>query len=162
MEFLGEIKDVASIDIVDNSKDTADLVLQYLKSKDKCHIFIKDIYDFIEELKSWEYDFAILDTWQGTGKEVWLLQVMPLRRMIANKFGKQNVYNWTEDTMFDEMIELLTTRKPYWILEKLPMPMSQKDAKWFLENVGLPKWEKIYGDKVYDKYKISGSPQSGF
>lgn len=155
VEFLGEIDDVTSIDVVDNSKDTVDLVLKHLKSKDKCNIFVKDIYDFIAGLKTWGYDFAILDTWQGIGKEVWLLQVMPLRRMIANKFGKINIYNWTEDTMFDEMIKVLTTKKPYWILEKLPMPMSLEDAKWFLKNVGLPEWEKIYGDKVYDKYKIS-------
>ncbi len=153
-EFLGEVADVISIDIVDNSKDTVDLVLKHLKSKNKCNIFIKDIYDYVGGLKSWKYDFAILDTWQGIGKEVWLLQVMPLRRMIANKFGNVNIYNWTEDTMFDEMIKELTTKKPYWILEKLPMPMSLKDAKWFLENVGLPEWEVIYGKKVYDKYKV--------
>ena len=157
IEFLGERPGVTQIDVVDNSQDTVDLVLPYLKWRAKCNIIIEDIFKFVQELKTWDYDFAILDTWQGIGKEVWLLQVMPLRRMLANKFGKVNLYNWTEDTMFDEMIELLTTRKPYWILDELPMPMTKKDAKWFLQNVGLPEWEKKYGDKVYDKYKTKAN-----
>ena len=153
IEFLGEIPGVTTIDIVDNSQETVDLVLPHLKWRAKCNLIVEDIFDFMKNLKKWDYDFAILDTWQGIGKETWLLQVMPLRRMIANKFGKVNLYNWTEDTMFAEMMEVLTTKPPYWILDELPMPMSKKDAKWFLDNVGMPKWEELYGKKVYDRFK---------
>lgn len=151
VELLGEKREVDSIDVVDNSKDTVDLVVKYLKCKNKLNVMISDIYKFFRELKVWDYDFVVLDTWQGTGKEAWLLQVMPIRRMIANKFGHVNIYNWAEDTMLVEMMEILTTKNPFWILDKLPIPMSNEDARWFLDNVGFKEWENKYGDKVYDK-----------
>lgn len=153
VEMLGAKEEVTSIDVVDNSHDTVDLVVKHLKCKDKVNVIFSDIYDFMRDLNVWEYDFVILDTWQGTGKEAWLLQVMPLRRMIANKFGKVSIHNWAEDIMYAEMMEVLTNKKPYWILDQLPMPMSSKDAKWFLDNVGSEEWEKRYGEKVYDKRK---------
>lgn len=153
-ELLGKLGDVTSIDIVERSYDVVNLVMPNLKCKNKCRVIVGDIYDFIKSLKSWDYDFAIFDTWRGVGKEIWLLQVMPLRRIIANKFGKVNLHNWREYDMFLEVTKTLTTKKPYWILDKLPLPMSASDAIWFTQNVGLPEWEKLYGDKIYDKNEI--------
>jgi hypothetical protein len=147
-EFLTNKEEVKIIDIIERSKDVINLTSPYLSNKEKVNIIEADIYEYIKNLESWDYDFAILDTWQGESAETWIIQVMPLQRLIANKFGKQNVHCWVEDNMKVELLKILTEKEPYWILDKMPMPMSEEKALWFMENVGLPEWEKIYGEKI--------------
>jgi hypothetical protein len=147
-EFLGEKAEVTSVDIVEASQDVVDLVLQHLPHKDKINVYVNDIMRFLRALSEWPYQFAILDTWISQSAETWLVKVLPMRRIIANKFGKQNVYCWVEEEMKIELLQILTTRSPYWILSELPMPMAKEDALWFMDNVGLPEWEEKYGKKI--------------
>jgi hypothetical protein len=147
-EMLGAKDGVTSVDIVEISQDVVNLVKDHLPHKDKFNIIVKDIKEFLGDLTSWPYDFAILDTWKGQSAETWLIQVLPLRRLIANKFGAQNVNCWVEREMKVELLKILTTKKPYWMLSKLPMPMSEEDAIWFMDNVGSKDWEVIYGQCI--------------
>ncbi len=147
-EFLGERDSVKSLDIIERSQDVVNLVAKNLIYQEKFNIIVEDINVFLRQLTEWPYDFAILDTWMGSSAETWLVQVLPQRRLIANRFGKQNVHCWVENEMKAELLKLLTTKSPYWILSKMSMPMSNEDALWFMDNVGLPEWEEKYGDKI--------------
>ncbi|KKM06041.1 hypothetical protein LCGC14_1747980 [marine sediment metagenome] len=109
-----------------------------------------DITDYLRTTSE-RFDFYLLDTWQGTSEGTWWSEVMPLRRLIRQRWGKRPVVHcWAEDIMQGQIFQALTTKPPHWYTAHLPVPMYEKEARSFLRNVGWPSWERKYG-KAVDK-----------
>ena len=105
-----------------------------------------DITDYLRTTSE-HFDFYLLDTWQGTNEGTWWEEVMPLRRLIRQRWGKRPVVHcWAEDIMQGQIFQALTTKPPHWYTTHLPVPMYEKEARSFLRNVGLPAWERKYGE----------------
>lgn len=113
-----------------------------------------DIATSIRRIKKWNYDHVFLDTWQGTNEGTWWQHVFPLRRLIGNRFGKQKIYCWGEKIMLAQILQKLRHTdgkilgfkwEPHWHY-KNQEPMSEEESRFFVENIGLPEWEKTYGD----------------
>lgn len=95
------------------------------------------------------YDYYILDTWQATNESAWWSQVMPQRRAIRRRWGAEpTIHCWAEDIMRGQIMWSLTAKQPHWYYTGLAMPMSERRARSFLDDVGLPAWEEMYGATV--------------
>lgn len=95
------------------------------------------------------FDFYLLDTWQETNEGAWWSQVMPLRRIIRNRWGQlPRIHCWAEDIMQAQLAQSLMTKEPHWYYKHLPVPMSAARARAFLREVGLPRWERTYGAAI--------------
>ncbi len=100
------------------------------------------------------FDYYLLDTWQGTGESAWFEEVMPLRRIIRNRWGRKPVIHcWAEDIMLGQIQRSLTHTIPHWYYTHLPCPMSQDMARRFVRDVGLPAWERAFGQAI-DRYRL--------
>ena len=107
-----------------------------------------NIYDYLKTTDDW-FHFYLLDTWQATNENAWWREVMPLRRVIRNRWGRTpTIHCWAEDIMLGQIIRTLTHTQPHWYYEHLPVPMPLPTARAFVRNVGLPTWERKYGKKV--------------
>lgn len=110
----------------------------------------RDIMDFLRKSDQ-QFDYYLLDTWQGTNESTWWSEVMPQRRAIRQNWGKKPVIHcWAEDIMHGQIFRSLTTKPPHWYYSGLPMPMNDATARRFLRDVGLPAWEKKYGRIIDD------------
>lgn len=106
-----------------------------------------DIADYLRESRT-RYDYYLLDTWGGTNEGAWWDTVMPLRRIIRNRWGaKPVIHCWAEDIMVGQIIPALTVGKPFWYYKHLPR-MTRRQAEVFTRNVGMPAWERKYGAAV--------------
>lgn len=106
-----------------------------------------DIAEFLKT--SFAFDYYLLDTWQATSEGTWWDEVMPLRRTIRQHWGRVPVIHcWAEDIMWGQILRTLTEKPPHWYMQYLPVPMGLTQARRFLERVGLPAWEKMYGTAV--------------
>jgi hypothetical protein len=95
------------------------------------------------------FDYYLLDTWQGTNEGTWWKDVLPLRRIIRQRWGKRPVIHcWAEDIMLGQIIKTLTRVEPHWYYRYLPVPMPMRVAQGFVAAVGLPTWEELYGAAV--------------
>jgi hypothetical protein len=116
-----------------------------LCAREGYEVVCADVLEYLKKTLD-RFDFYLLDTWQGTGEGVWWNQVMPLRRIIRQRWGaKPAVHCWAEDIMIGQLRRSLMEKPPHWYYDGLPMPMSPSKAHVFLSNVGLPVWEKRYG-----------------
>ncbi len=92
------------------------------------------------------YDAYYLDTWQGTNEVTWWEQVMPLRRLIGQRFGIVPVHCWAEDIMLGQVrrsVALHAEHGPEWHYARLP---SGTDPDHFTApSMGTPAWEAVYG-----------------
>ena len=105
--WLAQQKAVLSVDVVERSPEVIALVKPHQSGYG---VIEADIYEYCASLwGEWPYDSAFLDTWQGTNEMTWWERVMPLRRIIANRFGKQSVYCWAEDQMLGQVRRALFT-----------------------------------------------------
>lgn len=144
------------ITIVEISQDVIDLALpagdksretRTLREATIC----ADILPFLrDDHRAGPFDFYLLDTWTGTGEGTWWDVVLPLRRAIRNRFGrKPRIHCWAEDIMWGQVrSQLLSNHPKHWHYVGPLRNMSERDAKWFFQEVGNPKWEKKYGASV--------------
>lgn len=114
----------------------------------KINVDRADVYERMRTIKEWIYDAAYFDTWRGTGEVTWWTEVMPLRRIIQRRFGKQNLGFWTEDVMLGQVIRPLVNPMreetgPYWFY-RMPV-LSPREAVSFVLDVGLKEWEAKWG-----------------
>jgi hypothetical protein len=120
-----------------------------------------DITEFLATCKP--FDFFLLDTWQGTNEGTWWSQVMPMRRLIRQRFGRLPVVHcWAEDIMRGQILNSLMSKPPHWYYSGLPMPMPEREAKQFVRDVGTAAWEKRYGatiDGTMTKMKAEGTAE---
>jgi len=108
-------------------------------------VAVSDIGKYLRATRE-RFDYYLLDTWQGTSESTWWGQVMPLRRVIRQRWGAGPVVHcWAEDIMLGQVVRTLTTKPPHWCYAGLPMPMGEVEAERFVRDVGLPSWEARYG-----------------
>jgi len=61
-----------------------------------------DLYAFArDEVEPGQFDVAFLDTWQRTGESCWIEEVVPLRRLLAEKIP--TIYCWNEAEMLGQI-----------------------------------------------------------
>lgn len=100
---------------------------------------------YIAQRKTWPFETTYFDTWQATSEGTWWEDVLPLRRQLANKFGKLRVFCWAEDQMLGQVRRVILSGARHWHYAGLPEDMAPAEVEWFLANVGLPEWEVLYG-----------------
>lgn len=89
---------VDSVTVIEKDLDVIHLIKPILsQSRMSITITDGDIFAFCKHIKKGTFDFAFLDTWQGTGEFVWTGELVPLRRLISDKI--KTVYAWEEETM---------------------------------------------------------------
>lgn len=141
---VAEWPGVAEVVVVERSPD----VVKLCAHPDAYLTVESDIKDFLKTHGD-PYDFFLLDTWAGTNEGTWWEDVMPLRRIIRNRWGaRPRIHCWAEDIMRGQLHRTLTSTVPHWYYKHLPVPMSGAHAHAFIRNVGLPAWEKQYGAAV--------------
>jgi hypothetical protein len=107
-----------------------------------------DVMEYLRTTND-QFDFYLLDTWQGTNEGTWWSQVMPQRRIIRNRFGsKPIIHCWAEDIMQGQVLLNLVHGVPHWYYSHLPIPMSDNAARSFLRNVG----NKEVGERLWDSH----------
>lgn len=86
-------------------------VIQLAKFRECAKVTIQqgDALDYarqlsIPKLASDRYDWALLDTWQGTGEWAWVTEVVPLRRALCGKVAHAHVRAWMEDVMLGQVL----------------------------------------------------------
>lgn len=145
---LAERADVDQVTVVEIDPNVINLCSEI------CYDVVND--NIVHFLKTTDktFDFYLLDTWQGTNEGTWWSKVLPQRRIIRQRWGKNPVVHcWAEDIMHGQIFRSLTTKPPHWYYEGLPMPMNDRTAKQFLRDVGLPTWERKYGAIIDENLK---------
>ncbi len=131
---------VTSVTVIERSAEVIELCQQPGYT-----VVQKDIKTYLE-LSAQPVDYYLLDTWTATSEGTWWADVMPLRRIIRQRWGRKPVIHcWAEDIMLGQILGTLTTGVPHWYYKALPLPMSTAEARRFVTNVGLPGWERKYG-----------------
>ena len=147
--------DLDKLTVVELSRDVIELALPSrdksletacLRSATVC----SDIRDHLANGK--QYDYYLLDTWGGTGEATWWENVLPLRRLIRQRWGsKPKIHCWAEDIMWGQVEQsLLRPNARHWSHKNLPAVMSTAEVKAFQQDAGLPAWEKKYGKAIDD------------
>jgi len=107
-----------------------------------------DIATYLRDSRHGPFGEYYLDTWQGTNEGTWWKEVMPLRRIIANRFGVVPVWCWAEDIMLGQVVASgtahLASGSPAWYYKLLAVDTHMQE---FVTTVGMPSWEKKHGNK---------------
>ena len=107
-----------------------------------------DIAEFLASSRE-PFDTYYLDTWQATNEGEWWTTVMPLRRIIANRWGQRKVWCWAEDIMLGQCRRAAALQGgKHWWYKALPEGPDQRTISYFFRGVGMPTWEKRYGGRV--------------
>jgi hypothetical protein len=135
---------VASVTVVERSSD-----VKRLCAKRGYHVVLDDIDHYLRTHEE-PYDFYLLDTWQGTNEGTWWEEVMPLRRIIRNRFGRRSVVHcWAEDMMLGQVCRsALNMAGRVWYYQVLAKDADEEEVAWFLGNVGTREWERRYGRRL--------------
>jgi len=151
--YLPNVSKVASITVVEKSKDVIKLIKPHLHPGIK--VFQSDILEYIKKATMAEYDHYLLDTWCGTNEGTWWDDVLPLRRAIRSRWGnKPKIHCWAEDIMWGQIKrKLMDTWPPHWHYVKEIMALNSRQAEAFLRDAGLPTWEATYGEAINATYK---------
>jgi len=122
----------ARVTVVEHSADVIALC-----STNEYEVVHGDIREYLEICDP--FDAYMLDTWQGTSEETWWSHVMPLRRIIAGRFGAMPVHCWAEDIMLGQVTRsALMQAGRSWYYEALPEGADERCVKHFTTKVGLP------------------------
>jgi predicted O-methyltransferase YrrM len=102
--WLSKLALVTQVDVVEIQPDVIRLLAAHQAGY---RVSRSDIMAYLKlfDRWTWPYDYCFLDTWQGTGEATWWDTVMPMRRVIANRFGKQKVHAWAEDIMLGQVAQ---------------------------------------------------------
>lgn len=141
--LVAKRKTVTEVVVVEKSADVLRLVGPYLPKK--VTLVQDDFMEYVRKLVGWNFDCALVDVWRGTSEGEWWDTVFPLRRLIAQSFGRCSVHCWAEDIMRGQIMRSLTTKPVHWYYQVPWMPLSEKEARLFLSTVGEQLWEKKYG-----------------
>lgn len=139
---VAEHPGVERVVVVERDKDVINLCFK--PGRDPFICVHADLYQWLREYPG-QFDCYLLDTWQGTGEIAWWREVLPLRRIIRNKFGtRPKMWCWAEDIMLGQVKGALMRPHPHhWMHHKLG-PLTSAQADRFLWDVGLPQWEKKF------------------
>lgn len=151
--MVAQREDVTDVTVVERSKDVIKLCWWPNSAHATLRVAHSDIYKYLRTTKE-EFDYYLLDTWQGTNEGTWWEEVMPLRRIIRQRWGHApEIHCWAEDIMWGQIYRALRSEHstPHWYYTYIPRPMSHDEALAFLNMVGTQWWEKKYGPLV-DRY----------
>lgn len=119
-------------------------VVKLCANRELYDVVVSDISTFLKT-DTTGFDCYLLDTWAGTGEMAWWHDVMPLKRLIRNRFGSKPVIHcWAEDIMQPQVMRAVTNPAGHWKHRKLPA-MTVPESLKFVREVGLPEWEHRYG-----------------
>lgn len=157
---VAQLPGVTEVLVVERSEDVVKLVA----GKSGFEVVVAEINAFVASCRAWPWDFCYLDTWQGTSEATWWSEVFPLRRTIANRFGRRRVACWAEDIMLGQvgrsiancnrsrleqvrhdLGEANVPHGRHWHYKDLPDEMSDPEIRAFTRDVGLPGWERRFG-----------------
>lgn len=157
--WLAQRPAVTQVLVVERSPEVVRLVQPHQRGYD---VLTADIHQYVRTTTEWPWDFAFLDTWQGTNERTWWEEVMPLRRTIANRFGRRRVACWAEPFMLGQVELFFQMSQPEtrarlgvegptrgWYYTAFPADMDRAAVRAFTANVGLPSWERRFG-KIVD------------
>lgn len=146
--YLARLLEVREITIVERSAHVIKLIKPHLPPRYRGAVVQSDIAKFLRT-SGRRFDYYLLDTWQGTSESTWWDEVIPLKRIIRRRWASApTVHCWAEDIMAGQVLEKLASTRRNWYYEKLPPDMSAEEAAHFFRDVGLPAWEKQYGNAV--------------
>lgn len=97
--LLAHKRTVDRVVVVEKNLDIIELVRPYLHEK---VLLIRDeigAYLATRPVAPLGFDWAIMDTWQGTGEWVWATEVVPLRRALRGRIAANRVLCWAESEM---------------------------------------------------------------
>jgi len=141
---VAEIIGVKSVTVVEKSRNIIKLC-----ANRSYNTVCSDIIKYLRTA-SFPFDYFLLDTWCGTNETTWWNEVLPLRRLIRQRWGAKPVLHcWAEDIMFGQVKrQLMMCPQPHWHYVKEILGMKEKQADAFLNEAGLPEWEKVYGKAI--------------
>jgi hypothetical protein len=132
----------ATVTVVEKSRSVIRLIRRQMPAPFR--VVQADIHTYLRTCEP--FDAYYLDTWQGTSEATWWSQVMPLRRLIGQRFGIVPVHCWAEDMMLGQVrraVALHAEHGPEWHYARLP---SGTDPDHFTAPaMGTPAWEAVYG-----------------
>jgi hypothetical protein len=151
---------VKRVDIIEISPEVIRLCGRTLPRK--CRVIQRDIVDFIKNQEVWFWDRAYFDTWQGTNEATWHETILPLRRLVQNKFGSVHLQCWAEDEMKGQVVRSLMgyTMAPKnvhsweWYrafrsaAAKIGYPLDQKPTEF-----GTLEWKELY-EKIFNDMEL--------
>ena len=116
-KWAARMPNVKSVTVVERSRDVIKLVHQ---PSDPFFVERADIYEYLKSAGC--YDTYLLDTWQGTNEGTWWTEVMPARRIIANRFGaRPRVTCWAENQMLGQCAKSAAAQGGFnWYLRSAP------------------------------------------
>lgn len=142
---IGDFPDVECVDVVERSREVITLCADHAAYNVKR----SDIVKYLRTTRK-RYDYFFLDTWQATGECEWWSSVMPMRRIIRNRWGATPVVHcWAEDIMVGQVYQSAMLGAGYhWHYKCLPLGADHALVRRFISDVGLPSWEKEFGAGV--------------
>jgi len=143
VEICQDVIDLANLDEGDLAAGVPSLRSLPIK------IVKADIYEYLKRCD--RFDTIYLDTWQRTGEDAWWSEVMPLRRIIGNRFGRSRVHCWAENVMLGQVRAAIANGMSRWYYSALPAGMTASRTDQFVRTVGLRQWEYDYGSGI-DRY----------
>jgi len=91
--------DVDEVVTVEKDHRIIDLVADHIDSE----VVQADVFDFVKEVKKYDFDSAYIDVWQSTGEMIWVNYVVPLRRFIRGKIDNSDVHCWNEEEVWGQL-----------------------------------------------------------
>lgn len=159
--------EVRSVTVIEKEQEIIDMVKPYIDKR----IVVKcaDLFDYLKTGHA-IFDYAYFDIWYQTGENAYISYVLPLRRLVWNRYGKKEVDYWKEKEMlgqfesgiaqamlfgkfrddFDDK-KLLDHPCPIRraIYRKAGYPFVKKEVdkqyRKFFKDIGSPQWEKAWG-----------------
>ena len=151
---LAALDQVLTVTVVEKNSDVIKLC-----ADENFRVVHDDIKNFLQTTNL-QFDYFLLDTWAGTNESTWWGTVLPLRRIIRNRFGaKRVIHCWAEDIMLGQVTQSLLNplNREAWFYNGLP-PMNETAAEWFVRYAGSREWERKYG-KIVDANYAGGEAE---
>jgi hypothetical protein len=90
--------DVTEVVVVEREAAVIELVAPVLPL-DKVSVVRSCLFEYLHRLQSWRFDSAVFDIWYTTTAADYVNVVLPLRRLVASRFGEVDLRCWAEDEM---------------------------------------------------------------
>ena len=143
--YVCDFPDVSAVTVVEISHD----VIKLTAVPGRYKVAYADITEYLRICP--EFDCYYLDTWTGTSETEWWDKVLPLRRIIGQRFGCKPIWCWAEDIMLGQCrLSAWRQRGRFWHYKILSPRASRETVRKFFDDIGLPQWERRYGAALAD------------
>ncbi len=107
---------IREVVVVEKSQDVINLVADHLlmqpgdeRARAKLTVVHADLFDYLREQRSKDFDHAFYDIWAGDGERTFFFTVMPLR-VLSSACVKRNPVCWNENVMRGQLFNSLHSR----------------------------------------------------